>query len=237
MRILKDFLQCAFSSLILFSVCQPAASAAHATDLSTHSECLPMKTVRNIDQLLEQIHRQLDSDCLFSQNGHLLEQQLGVKVFDFSQTENMSDEARQALVNERREFIRDENALYLLKTTENTKQKISILATPAYLVAHGGSLGGSISDGLLPQLLPKPDQVSQDGLGERPSAPALRADTRVPAHPRQTEYAQHSRYIWFNSRKDGRMPYLSIQTGFYPMPSEITVYQNSKAKSAPAEAL
>lgn len=219
---------------------RPAATPANPAKASQamNTTCKNLAPVNNIDDLLYQMHSNLDSHCLFRMPAAELERIWGIRVFggdgytdwnDFSTLDKQTEEIRNH--NETANALYIERRIYL-DGQQRESGKITVSATPAYLERHQGGLGGSLSVAYhLPVHLPKPDNVQQAPahLITQPHPEGdFRALDNAAGTPEHSEYQTSSRYWWFHSSRNRDYPYLELETSHYKKPDSVILHFSAR---------
>ena len=187
--------------------------------------CKNLAKIKGIDDLLFQMYSNLDSYCLFEMPAGELERIWGIPVVDFT---DPKDEGRVSVVDK-------EDTLYIIKMNADYEHQkpnkivLEVQMGDAYIEKITPFWGGSIAQGQLPALLPKPIVITPIS---DPNAPAPIFDFGFGLRFKEPEniYESSSYYIWLNkSERPEKFPALVIETSSYAgsMPVSIELRQQS----------
>ncbi|WP_347484336.1 hypothetical protein ABFV80_002081 [Vandammella animalimorsus] len=223
------------------SQAQPIPTPEKATQTMKHISCKNLEKIKDIDDLLYQMHSNLDSQCLFKIPAKDLESIWGIRVFGGDTHIDWSDSTTAMMrATEIREYSEKENSLYIIRQIyfdDKNKEKGEIIigATIAYRANHNGGLGGSLSTAShFPTRLPPPNSIDHTPenmvtqphpIGDFRSLP----DTRdIPMQSHHSEYRPRSRYRWFHIPQNNNYPYLEIQTFASKTPEDVRLHLNGR---------
>lgn len=184
--------------------------------------CKNLAKIKGIDDLLFQMYSNLDSYCLFEMPTEELERIWGIPVLDFTDSK----------YDKRFDAIDSLNTLYVRRYDDyeqKQKRELIISMTDTYVEKNTPFWGGSIAQGQLPALLPKPIVITPIS---DPNAPAPIFDFGFGLRFKEPEniYESSSYYIWLNkSERPEEFPALVIETSSYAgsMPVSIELRQQS----------
>ena len=170
--------------------------------------CKNLAKIKGIDDLLFQMYSNLDSYCLFEMPTEELERIWGIPVLDFTDSK----------YDKRFDAIDSLNTLYVRRYDDyeqKQKRELIISMTDTYVEKNTPFWGGSIAQGQLPALLPKPIVITPIS---DPNAPAPIFDFGFGLRFKEPEniYESSSYYIWLNkSERPEEFPALVIETSSY----------------------
>ena len=150
-------------TLAALTACHPQSHTPNAASTAAIASkaCSSLKPAPTTDALLQQIHSELGSGCLFDLSTAELEAAWGLKVFDYR---NQSEEQRDAQFEEMLAYDKVQTALYIKRLppspndfTYNTTDQIQIAKSSGKRY----NLGGDNSRYALPAGLPQPDYTRQ----------------------------------------------------------------------------
>lgn len=174
----------------------------------TNHHCQNFKKINDVDDLLYQMYRNLDSDCLFKMPVEELSAIWGIPIFDFyDKTFEQKQELRKQIDRWEAEYLIP--TLFVNKELFLYNEKKSV-----YFTVHGNfalqflksktKYDGSLAEGKFPYLLPKPNSQTYIERSNMIFSSSLRPDN--------SEYSRNTRYIWYNSSNHRKKPYLWIET-------------------------
>lgn len=176
------------SCFIGLNACSPTQQATNHTEASTMTktnQCVNLHRVTDIDDLLKQMHDNINSQCLFEMPTSELERIWGIRIFDFTEfdSQNVNQLSEQSpeqykvfnnkfnkLIDIVNQHHTQHTAIYLKKYTNgnfepNEKNnpniiRFEIYTTSAYQKLHSKYtwFAGSVDLGQFPKHLPPPDK-------------------------------------------------------------------------------
>lgn len=219
-------------TLAALTACHPqshspsaASSVAVASSTSAGKSCSSLKRVQTTDDLLQQIHGELGSSCLFDLSAAELEAAWGLKVFDYR---NQSEEQRDAQFEAMLAYDQTQTALYIKRLppspndfTYNHTDQIQIAKSSGKRY----NLGGDSNQYSLPAGFPPPDAVRQP---EEIKPTSCEAKSHKPS-----DYQPSAYHIWANPEHRADLPQLVIFADSCSAPEEITVYRQALSGTYP----
>ena len=219
-------------TLAALTACHPqphspnaASSVAVASSTNAGKACSSLKTIQTTDDLLQQIHSELGSTCLFDLTAAELEAAWGLKVFDYR---NQSEEQRDAQFEEMLAYDKAQTALYIKRLppspndfTYNHTDQIQIAKSSGKRY----NLGGDSNQYSLPAGFPPPDAVRQP---EEIKPTSCEAKSHKPS-----DYQPSAYHIWANPEHRADLPQLVIFADSCSAPEEITVYRQALSGTYP----
>lgn len=219
-------------TLAALTACHPqshspsaASSVAVASSTSAGKSCSSLKRVQTTDDLLQQIHGELGSSCLFDLSAAELEAAWGLKVFDYR---NQSEEQRDAQFEAMLAYDQTQTALYIKRLppspndfTYNHTDQIQIAKSSGKRY----NLGGDSNQYSLPAGFPPPDAVRQP---EEIKPTSCEAKSHKPS-----DYQPSAYHIWANPEHRADLPQLVIFADSCGAPEEITVYRQALSGTYP----
>ena len=219
-------------TLAALTACHPqshspsaASSVAVASSTSAGKSCSSLKRVQTTDDLLQQIHGELGSSCLFDLSAAELEAAWGLKVFDYR---NQSEEQRDAQFEAMLAYDQTQTALYIKRLppspndfTYNHTDQIQIAKSSGKRY----NLGGDSNQYSLPAGFPPPDAVRQP---EEIKPTSCEAKSHKPS-----DYQPSAYHIWANPEHRADLPQLAMFADSRSAPEEITVYRQALSGTYP----
>ena len=219
-------------TLAALTACHPqshspsaASSVAVASSTSAGKSCSSLKRVQTTDDLLQQIHGELGSSCLFDLSAAELEAAWGLKVFDYR---NQSEEQRDAQFEAMLAYDQTQTALYI-KRLPSSPNDFTYNHTDQIQIAKSSgkryNLGGDSNQYSLPAGFPPPDAVRQP---EEIKPTSCEAKSHKPS-----DYQPSAYHIWANPEHRADLPQLVIFADSCSAPEEITVYRQALSGTYP----
>ena len=219
-------------ALAALTACHPqshtpnaASTTAIASSTSAGKPCSSLKTIQTTDELLQQIHSELGSSCLFDLSAAELEAAWGLKVFDYR---NQSEEQRDAQFEEMLAYDKAQTALYIKRLppspndfTYNHTDQIQIAKSSGKRY----NLGGDSNKYALPVGFPPPDDI------RRPEE--IKPTSCEAKSPKPSDYQPIAYHIWANPEHRADLPQLVIFADSCGAPEEITVYRQALSGTYP----
>ena len=214
-------------TLAALTACHPQSHTPNAASTAAIASkaCSSLKPAPTTDALLQQIHSELSSDCLFDLSTAELEAAWGLKVFDYR---NQSEEQRDAQFEEMLAYDKAQTALYIKRLppspndfTYNTTDQIQIAKSSGKRY----NLGGDNSRYALPAGLPQPDYTRQPE--------EIKPTSCEQKSPKASDYQPFSYHIWRNPEHRADLPQLVIFADICGAPEEITVYRQALSATYP----
>ena len=214
-------------TLAALTACHPQSHTPNAASTAAIASkaCSSLKPAPTTDALLQQIHSELGSGCLFDLSTAELEAAWGLKVFDYR---NQSEEQRDAQFEEMLAYDKVQTALYIKRLppspndfTYNTTDQIQIAKSSGKRY----NLGGDNSRYALPAGLPQPDYTRQPK--------EIKPTSCEQKSPKASDYQPFSYHIWRNPEHRADLPQLVIFADICGAPEEITVYHQALSATYP----
>ena len=219
-------------TLAALTACHPqshspsaASSVAVASSTSAGKSCSSLKRVQTTDDLLQQIHGELGSSCLFDLSAAELEAAWGLKVFDYR---NQSEEQRDAQFEAMLAYDQTQTALYIKRLPPSPNDFTYNHTDQIQIAKSSGKryhLGGDSNHYSLPAGFPPPDAVRQP---EEIKPTSCEAKSHKPS-----DYQPSAYHIWANPEHRADLPQLVIFADSCSAPEEITVYRQALSGTYP----
>lgn len=190
---------------------------SHAKNTPT-SSCKNLGKVTDIDDLLYQMHSNIDNQCLFEIPPTKLEEIWGIPVFDFTQYPyTPKQQVFWDTETARLQAIRQEKeTLYLSKKVgDGSHQFFIVSSTPKMRLKYPFSgLGGSLSLGQYPKSIPIPNTFKLPTYEQR----YINNYVWIPQEiiPKGNVYSGHHYYFWINQKRKKTAPIIETKTLFNP---------------------
>ncbi|SOD69056.1 hypothetical protein SAMN02746062_01507 [Alysiella filiformis DSM 16848] len=190
----------------------PAALAAEPST-SPYQNCQNLKKIKDIDDLLYQMHSNLDGDCLFKIPSKKLAKIWGIPIFDETDYPD-GQKHRQAI--DKYQLHAKKPSLYVKKWGTGIARSMSIDSNKALIRKTINSqnvlkgFDGNLGQGKLPKYLPSPN-VAVPLIKENFEDHFYQQGYVIP----HTEYQSHFIYCWFNQDdyfRDKPYYYISVLT-------------------------
>lgn len=196
----------------------PVALAAEPST-SPYQNCQNLKKIKDIDDLLYQMHSNLDGDCLFKIPSKKLAKIWGIPIFDYADyldNRGLLDIQKHTQAAEIYDTNEKKPSLYITKWRFDGADKMDIDSNMALIkqnMNHQNVIkrfNGSLGQGKLPKYLPSPTV----------SVPLVKDDIDDYFYQQgyiipNTEYQSHFAYCWFNQNdyaQNNPYYYISILT-------------------------
>lgn len=184
--------------------------------------CRNLHKVSDVDDLLKQLYDNIDSYCLFDMPTEELESIWGVKVFDFSNVDNISES--RALVEEYHVYNRNNDTFFITKQKNENSVYLMISPTEVYVNKTNGIWLGNMGLGKFPADLPAPSKIHR--MPHEVSLPNVSSDFKPRPSPKNSVYDTWSFYYWWQGELEMSKPFLVIETGMDNVPASPVLYQN-----------
>lgn len=189
----------------------------------TNQGCRNLHKVIDVDDLLKQMYDNIDSHCLFDMPTEELESIWGVKIFDFSNVDDISEST--ALVEEYHVYNRNNDTFFITKQKNENSVYLMISPTEVYINKTNGIWYGNMGLGKFPADFPAPSKIHR--MPHEVSLPNVPADFNPRVSPKNSVYDTWSFYYWWKGELEMNKPFLVIETGMDNFPASPMLYQNS----------
>lgn len=186
-------------------LCANPAFAKSETNVNPYQNCQNLKKIKDIDDLLYQMHSNLDGDCLFKMPSKKLAKIWGIPIFDdanYRDDENTLARVKNYRASEQYRLTAQKPSLYIWKTMADGAETMSIHQNRAFVnlkkqqyTLPNAAYNGSLAQGKMPKYLPLPTVA----------VPRVKSHREEYFHKQgeptpDTDYKNHFVYCWFNEQ-------------------------------------
>ena len=193
------------------------------------AECRGLHKVGNIDDLLLQMHENVNSLCLFKIKETTLESVWGIPIFNLARISEEDGKVRDDNIL-KYDYLYDKYPLFFItksKLRGTDYEALSITKSDSYFRNNLG-FGGSLREGSFPKLLPKPIEVFRKNEANTVHLyPPLDLSEPVYYISPNTVYKPYYYYYWNNEKRDPNLPVLILRTDYISAPIAIFLSSNS----------